>query len=119
MTNFPTCKIQRWIPTEWVESTNPSVDMGVVSDIFRNFSFETFGALPGIFVDRKFRITDGNHRLRAARIRGHKYIPIIILTEEEYDHIAFSKNVIDFMVFRSDFTFETYPAKICTKLPLV
>lgn len=110
-------KISRWIPLEWVEMTNYETDPAVVDQIYRNFSFDSFGALPGIFTGGKFRITDGNHRCRAARLRGHKHIPIVILTLDEYEHIAYTKNHLDFVVFRSDFTFEKYPSSLCIELP--
>lgn len=109
-------KIQRWIPTEWIEMTNHIIDDAVVNEIVKNFDGELFGALPGIFHAGKFRITDGNHRTTAFRRMGKKYIPIIILTDEEYLAIAYSENTLDFIVKRSMDVITPYPKAICTKL---
>lgn len=103
-------KVQRWIPIEWIELTNPNVDREIVEKIKANFDGDLFGAIPGIFTkDRKFRITDGNHRVTAFREMRKKYVPMIILTDAEYLEIAYSENTIDFKVKCSMDVFHSFP----------
>lgn len=113
-------KVQRWIPIHWVELTNPLVDDSVVNHIIKNFDAAAFGAIPGIFTpNRRFRITDGNHRVTAFRRMGRTHVPIIVLSDREYTHIAYSRNELDFLVKPTDYKFTSFPYELCTKLQRV
>lgn len=115
----PVFKVQRFIPTDWIQMTNTRIDDMVVNEIVKNFDADLFGALPGIFYAGKFRITDGNHRTTAFRRMGKKHIPIIILTDAEYAFLAYSENSIEFLVKRTNDLITPYPKQLCTKLPRV
>lgn len=115
MTN--TLKIQRWIPIDWVELTNTNIDREVVEKIKSEFDGDLFGAIPGVFTKYwKFRITDGNHRVTAYREMRKKYVPMILLSDEEYLSIAYSENSIEFVVKRSMDVFHSFPEKAISGL---
>lgn len=79
--------------------TNGKIKKKVVKEIVDHFDQEKFLPISCYRKAGKFIITDGNHRASAAKAMGHPFVPAIILTREEYDFVAYSKNTIDCLVF--------------------
>jgi len=88
------------VHVDLIVRTNNNLNSGVVAGIVRDgIDPEKFGALPAYFNGAKWIITDGNHRLVAARIKGVQYVPVAPLTKSEYDLIAFSKTkTVDLLI---------------------
>ena len=82
-----------------VESTNSKLNEDVVRRIERQGWVKELGlALPAFFTGKSFIITDGNHRLEALKRMGHKWVPVVRLTKEEFDYVKYSDRHVDFLI---------------------
>ena len=87
------------IAQENITPSNTSLNEEVVEKIVTEWiDQKKLWALPWVFTTKWFLITDWNHRLEAMRRLWEKYIPIIILTNEEYEVVARTKKEIPFLV---------------------
>ena len=66
-----------------------------VGFIAAHFDWTTFGVLPVYRTKNGYLLTDGNHRMEAARKCGHVWIPCVQLTKAEYEHVKCSKRTAD------------------------
>ena len=83
---------------ELVQITNTKTNPETVRHIAENLSWEEFKALPAWWNGKEFVLTDGNHRTLAAKWRGERFVPLVLLTKEEFDYVKFSKRSVDLMV---------------------
>lgn len=69
-----------------------------VREIAENFDHKKFFPVQVFFDGKGYILTDGNHRTKALIKMGEPYIPAILLTKEEFDHIKYSKRHVDILV---------------------
>lgn len=89
----------KYVSLELIEPTNTKLNNDVVAGIVaEGWDAEQGKAIPVWFDGKKYLPTDGNHRIEALKQLGSKFAPVVELTKEEFDHVKFSKNTIEFMV---------------------
>lgn len=66
-----------------------------VDFIAAHFDWSVFGVVPVYQTKKGYLLTDGNHRVEAAKAKGFEWIPCIVLCKAEFDRIKFSKLTAD------------------------
>jgi hypothetical protein len=94
----PIVKKQVRIPIHLITITNTKTSYKLVRHIAKHLDWSLFKAVPVYFDGERYIITDGNHRVLGAKKAGHTHVPAILLTEAEFEFVAYSKNTLDFLV---------------------
>lgn len=66
-------------------------DSSKVARLTVNFDIKEFGVLPVFPMGDKYILTDGNHRMEAAKAKGYVWMPCIILNSTEFQLVKGSK----------------------------
>jgi len=56
-------------------------------------------AFPAYWNGQGYVLTDGNHRTKAAALAGYEYVPVVLLTKQEYDFVKYSTRHINISAF--------------------
>ncbi len=78
--------------------TNSNLNRKTIKKIKSAFNFSDYAFPMGYISSDGVILTDGNHRATALIELGEKYIPIVPLTKNEFDHVAYSKRTVDLNV---------------------
>lgn len=98
--NDPLIKELVYIPIKDIQITNTHTDRKLIKRIAKHLDWELFMAVPAFWDGHTYILTDGNHRVQGAKLAGYKQVPAILLTQAEFDYVAFSKRQLHFLVTR-------------------
>jgi hypothetical protein len=88
-----------YINSQKIIFTNSKVDWAKIHRIARNIDGDLFKAIPAYPTERGYIITDGNHRVRAAKLAGYKFVPCVLLEKHEFEVLRKQKHMsIDILV---------------------
>lgn len=87
-----------YIETGLILFSNAKTKQTLVDEIAAAIDPQKFGIVTVYKTGKGFLLTDGNHRTKAAIKAGYSFVPAVLLTKKEFDHVKYSDRTLDFMV---------------------